>query len=242
MATSNQGERVASEGAQGRTERLFQPPRGSREKLGFALGMLGCFAIGAGFYGAALAAEAVAGSGIALGAGAACILVSVLLAFRRGPGPVRVGELGVIYGDPSEVPRLRWCDVRRLRLSADALELEPKEGRTLRVPLPAHGAAAARILAEASQRIGDRVDVSPKAHERLPSLSDGDAERVATVQVQFTGRKCAASGKSITFDSDARLCESCAALYHAQSVPDVCESCGRPLASAAELRARAAAS
>lgn len=198
--------------------------------------MLGSFMLGAGFYGAWVAAEAVSGSAALMAGGALCVALSVWLGSRR-VAEVRVGELGVIYGDPAEVPRLHWCDVRAVRLSAERLELDAQGGKGVSIPLPAYGAAAARIVAEASQRIPDRVDVAPKAHERLPPLREEDGERVAAARLQLAGRKCTASGKSITFESDARLCESCAALYHVSSVPDVCASCRRPLGSAAAARA-----
>jgi hypothetical protein len=104
------------------------------------------------------------------------------------------------------------------------------------VSLVAHGRAAARIVAEAAQRIGARLDLSPRAHERLPALSEQDGEVVPAGRLQLAGRKCLASGVSITFESDARLCDQCAALYHRAHAPAECKSCGRAL-SAADARA-----
>jgi hypothetical protein len=115
----------------------------------------------------------------------------------------------------------------------EELRLETKDG-ALAVPLVPHARAAARILAEASLRIGARVDVSPRAHERLPPLTEHDAELVPLGRLQLAGRKCTASGTSITFESDARLCENCAALYHVSHAPVTCLRCERPLQSARE--------
>jgi hypothetical protein len=129
-----------------RVERLFVPQSGSRSKLAFGLGMLGCALLGAGVYAALLAQQPVA---------------------------------------------------------------------------------------EASRRIPSRVDISPKAHERLPRLVDAEGVVVPATRLQLAGQKCSASGVSITFESDARLCANCAALYHVQHVPAACLRCERPLAQAA---------
>lgn len=219
-----------------RVERQFQPRPPSSAKVVLGLGFLGSAALGAGVFGLFLAPSGVPGASALLLGGALGLIVA--LYGRREVPPVRVGELGVTFGDPLEAARLAWCDVRAVRIAGDALRLETA-GAPLDVPLAAHGKAAARILAEASKRIGERVDVSPKAHERLPPLLEDDAEMVPALRLQLAGRRCAASGKSITFESDARLCPNCAALYHASHVPATCTSCQRPLGGSAGSAARA---
>lgn len=235
MSTTRHSEGAAAAHAKGHRERLFRALPSSAAKLQLGLGFLGSAALGAGFYGAWLAEEPVAFSGILLLAGAICIALSFVNWGRRA-AEVRVGPLGVISGDPAEARRLPWCDVLRVRVTPDALELEASGDRRVSVPLPAHAAAAARILAEASVRIPERVDVSPKAHERLPPLREDDAEQVAAARLQLAGRRCAVSGKSITLERDARLCDNCAALYHVERVPLTCASCQKPL-QATEARA-----
>ena len=211
------------------------PQSGAASKLALALGMLGCAALGAGVYGALLAPQPGAAGWVLFVSG----IVGVAVAFAvvpKEPPPVRVGELGVLVGEPAEARRLHWYEITRLHVVGDDLRLEASEG-TVVLPLAAHARAAARVLAEAAQRIGARVDVSPKAHERLPRLSDADAARVPAARLQLAGRKCLASGASITFESDARLCENCAALYHQAHVPAACLRCERPLAAGAAARA-----
>jgi hypothetical protein len=230
------GKAGAADGA--RVERHFQARPPSSAKVVLGLGFLGSAALGAGVAGLWLAPSVVPGAS-ALLAGGALGLIVALYGGREVP-PVRVGELGVTFGDPAEATRLAWCDVRAVRIAGDALRLETA-GAPVAVPLGAHGRAAARILAEASKRIGERVDVSPKAHERLPALADSDGEIVPALRLQLAGRRCAASGKSITFESDARLCPNCAALYHAGHVPAECTSCKRPL-GVGEMRAARASS
>jgi hypothetical protein len=214
-----------------RHEWLFYPSAGSASKLTLGVGMLGCAAAGAGVYGLWLAPQVVSAAwplligGLVLAAGASFV-------GPKEPPPVRVGELGILLGDPAEAHRLPWYEVDGVRIVGDELRLDSKL-QSVVLPLAVHGAAAARIVAEASQRIPTKVDISPKAHERVPRLADADGERVPAARLQLTGQRCAASGVSITFESDARLCPNCAALYHASHVPAACVRCERSLAQAA---------
>jgi hypothetical protein len=221
-----------------RSERLFYPSSGSASKLVLGVGMLGCAAAGAGVYGAWLAPQAVSAAwplligGLVLAAGASFV-------GTKEPVPVRVGEFGVIVGDPAEARRLHWHEIDAVRISGEELRLDSKvEGVVL--PLAAHGAAVARIVAEASQRIPAKVDISPKAHERLPRLAAAEGEEVPAVRLQLAGQRCAASGIGITFESDARLCPNCAALYHVGHVPAACLRCERPLAQGASAQGASA--
>lgn len=210
-----------------RVERLYLPQAGSRSKLALGLGMLGCAALGAGVYGAWLARQPVGAAWPLLIGGLAAAAVAYFLTPAEAP-PVRVGELGVIVGDPAEARRLYWHEIGGVRIAADELRIESSE-QALALPLAAHAGAAARIVAEASRRIPSRVDISPKAHERLPRLVDAEGVVVPAARLQLAGQKCAASGTSITFESDARLCANCAAFYHVQHVPAACLRCERPL-------------
>lgn len=192
--------------------------------------MLGCAALGAGVYGAWLAPSTVALAWLLLLGGVVLALGAAFASFDKAP-PVRVGELGVLVGDPAEARRLAWHELGSVRIVGDELRLESSElrGGALALPLAVHARAAARIVAEASQRIAARVDISPKAHERLPQLAAAEGEQVPAARPQLAGQRCAASGASITFESDARWCQNCAALYHATHVPPACLRCDRPL-------------
>jgi hypothetical protein len=132
-----------------------------------------------------------------------------------------------MLGDPPEARRVHWCDIDALRVVGDDLQLQTPDG-PVNLPLARHAHAITRILAEASLRVPTRVDVAPKAHERLPALSEADGELVPAGRLQLAGRKCMASGKSITFESDARLCANCAAIYHVSQAPAECLRCQRP--------------
>jgi hypothetical protein len=210
-----------------RFERLFLPSPGSASKLGLGLGMLGCALSGAGVYGSWLAPHPPSASPALLIGG---LVVAALAAFiaPKAPPPVRVGELGVIVGDPAEARRLYWHEIDAVRIDGDSLLLSSKQ-TPVSLSLVEHARAAARLIAEASQRIAARVDISPRAHERLPRLADAEGQRVPAARLQLTGQRCAASDTVITFESDARLCANCAALYHVNHVPAACVRCDRPL-------------
>jgi hypothetical protein len=210
-----------------RVERLFLPRPGTNGRVATLLAALGCAALGAGVFGSWIAASPIAGSGLLLLGGLVLGGAAFWLVQRR-PAPIRVGSLGITLGDPAEAPRWAWCDIRRVGVEGEQLRIETSAA-PLFIPLAAHGPAAARILAEAALRIADRVEVSPRAQERVPSLVDTEGAIVIAGRLQIAGRKCLASGVSLTFESDARLCENCAALYHRQHAPAECMCCGRPL-------------
>jgi hypothetical protein len=224
---------VTAAAAGERAERLYSPRSGASSKLALAVGMLGCAALGAGVYGAWLAPHPVSAAWPLLIGGVVALAAAALAGSRAAPA-VRVGELGVIVGDPAEARRLYWYEVSAIRIAGESLHVESMPGAgtsPLVLSLREHARAAARIVAEASRRIGARVDISPKAHERLPRLEDAEGELVPPARLQLAGQKCAASGTSITFESDARLCDNCAAPYHKEHVPAVCVRCERPLSS-----------
>jgi hypothetical protein len=218
-------------------ERQFSPPPSLASRVGLGLVALGCAALGAAVYGLWLAPDPVAGSGWILGAGALLGGLGAGLGARRAP-LLRVGPFGITLGDPRELPRVPWCDMQRIHVAGEALRIETAHG-SFDLPFTAYGPAIARILAEAAARIGERVDVSPRAHERLPALSETAGEIVPAGRLQVAGRKCLASGSSLTFETDARWCDNCAALYHRQHLPVTCASCGRPLSGSAASAARA---
>jgi hypothetical protein len=208
-------------------ERRFSALQSRSSHIGIGLIGLGCAGFGAAFFGLAIAREPIPGSGWILLGGVLVAALGIGLRLREPPA-VRVGARGITVGDPADAQCLPWCDVQRIHVEGSELHIDSPRG-PLRLSLAAHGRAAARIVAEAAQRIGSRLELSPRAHERLPALAEGDGEIVVAGRLQVAGRRCLASGTSITFESDARLCDQCAALYHRQHVPAECKSCGRKL-------------
>jgi hypothetical protein len=212
-------------------ERRFVALSSRGDQLGIGLSALGCAALGAAVFGLWLAREPISGSGWLLLGGVLVAGLGLGLWLREPPA-VRVGPRGITIGDPREAQCLPWCDMQRIFVEGSELRISTARG-SARLSLATQGRAAARIVAEAAQRIGARLELSPRAHARLPALAESDGEIVPAGRLQLAGRKCLASGTSITFESDARLCDQCAALYHRQHLPAECKSCGRPLTAAA---------
>jgi hypothetical protein len=191
------------------------------------VGLVGSAALGAGVFGLWIADAPLPGARALGWIGLGAVVASVLVTPARSPS-VRVGPVGVTVGEAGDEQRVAWCDVQSVRIREGRLEIA-REGGSLSVPLRSHAAAAARIVAEAALRIGDRVDISPADHERLPKLRDDDATLVPVPTLQLAGRRCLQSGNPITFESDARPCDNCGALYHRSHAPSECQSCSRSL-------------
>jgi hypothetical protein len=71
--------------------------------------------------------------------------------------------------------------------------------------------------------------VKRDAVEGLPAPRDDDGELLSVEGAQVAGRTCAASGKTIAFERDARLCPQCTQVYLKDKVPKKCLTCGAEL-------------
>ena len=95
--------------------------------------------------------------------------------------------------------------------------------------------AASWIVKEARARLEDVVDVPENV--TLAEAVDDPADVMAMDPLQVVGRRCAKSGRSISYEPDARVCTRCERVYHKDSVPKRCE-CG---ASLSHLRSQKSA-
>jgi hypothetical protein len=69
------------------------------------------------------------------------------------------------------------------------------------------------------------MDVRREALNDLPEPKETDGELVPVEALQVAGRQCAKTGKTISFERDARLCPRCAQVYHHTGVPKKCVTC-----------------
>jgi len=69
----------------------------------------------------------------------------------------------------------------------------------------------------------------PDAVSGLPETSAADGEILVLDAVQVVGSHCAASGRVIAYEPDARVCPKCELVYHKSTVPEECR-CGASLA------------
>jgi hypothetical protein len=212
-------------------ERRFLPDATRSSKISVGAGMAGALALGAGVYGQFIR-EPQLPYGQYLVAGGALVLGAALWFSDSGGHPVRVGDAGVAIERGTELTRLPWCDMDRIAIERGKLLLEGKEV-SLSIPVEPHRIATSWILKEAISRVPDAMDVKQSESEALPEPKEDDGELVKLENVQIAGRHCAASDKPISFERDARLCPTCAQVYHRDHVPKKCVTCGDTIAESA---------
>lgn len=146
-----------------------------------------------------------------------------------GEPPLRVGDGGLAI-DRAGVRRMPWYSVERVLFSEAAVRVTGKDeaGATMTVvaTLLSHPQAAAWIVKEARERVPQTVDLSPEV--TLPEVRASAGETLPLDPPQVVGKHCAASGKVIAYEPDARLCPRCERCFHKAHVPESCE-CGAPL-------------
>lgn len=210
-----------------RRERRFVPEATGTTKAGLVALLLGGALLGAGLYGQWIREEPLEYAPYLLSAGALAMAVGLWFGDAR-TGPVRVGDAGVAVEHGDEVRRVVWCDVERVTLERGTLLVKSKE-TTLSLPVSAHRLAIAWILAEGGRRVPDVFQAKRADLADLPETRESDGEQVTVEALQVTGRACAESGKPIAFERDARLCPTCAQVYHREHVPKTCVTCGEAL-------------
>ncbi len=214
-----------------RKERRFEPEPTYASRASIGGGMLGALVLGAGVYSQWLSDNPRAVAPYLFGVGAAS-LGAALWFGDAGALPVRVGDAGVAIEKGTELARLSWCDMERVFTERGELVAKGKE-LTLRIPIAAHRTAVAWILSEGTQRLPAVMDVKRQSLQGLPEPKDNDGDFVTIEGLQVAGRQCAASGKPISFERDARLCPVCAQVYLRDQLPKKCVTCDAELGTRA---------
>jgi hypothetical protein len=214
-----------------RKERRFSPEQTYSSNAAVGVGMLGALAAGAGVWGQWISDNPPAYAPYLFGAGALA-LGAALWFGDAGAVPVRIGDAGIALERGSELTRLAWCDLETVEVVGKQLVAKSKS-TTFSIPIAAHPKAVAWILAEGTRRVPEAMNVKKSDLAGLPEPKDLDGELVPLEGVQITGRHCAASGKPIAFERDARLCPNCAQVYLKDAVPKKCVTCERDLGSGA---------
>lgn len=190
---------------------------------------LGAALAGAGVYAQWLRPEETGPHKLApymLAAGAA-LLIAIAFFGQLATKPIRVGDVGVaLEKDPGEIERIPWNRITRVTLQPTALSVQAS-GTFITVSLSAHPQAAARILAEAKERIPERVD--EVSGDKLEKLDPSAGELMTLDPPQAAGLRCKSSDKLIAFEKDARFCGRCGEVYHKDGVPKRCVTCDAPL-------------
>jgi len=214
-----------------RRERRFTPRQTQTSWAAVAAGALGAAGLGAGVYGQWISDPPHSYAPYIV-TGGALVLADALWFGDSSAVPVRVGDAGIAIEKGKELVRLPWCDIERV--SVDRGQLVARgEGLTLTIPVNAHRTAVAWLLKEGVRRVPEAMDVKGSVVDGLPKPGEGDGEVLTIEDLQVAGRECAASGETISFERDARLCHTCGQVYHKAHVPKRCVTCDESLSGQA---------
>jgi hypothetical protein len=224
-----------------RRERRFDPQGSTNARIVYLVGAIGAIAMGAGAWGqfGALVHEGgpepLKFAPYILAVGALLVGGAIWIGTSGDPA-IRVGDAGLAV-EKGGVRRMPWYEVERIEWREETVRVTGKDdmgiAMTIAAKLKSHPQAAAWIVKEARERIPAVVDVPEDASLPDPRASAG--ESLALEPPQVVGRHCAASGKVIAFEPDARLCPRCERVFYKTSVPATCD-CG---ASLVELQTQA---
>jgi hypothetical protein len=222
-----------------RRERRFEPRAGASPSLVYLVGAVGALAMGAGAWGqfAPLwregGPEPLKAAPYVLAFGALLVGIAIWIGTSAEPA-LRVGDGGVAV-EKGGIRRMPWNAVERIDLASRVLRVAGKDDNgsamVITASLSTHEQAAAWIVREAVERVPNVVDVPKEAGLPDPLASAGELLPLEPPQV--VGKHCAASGKVIAYEPDARICPRCERVYHKAHVPDDC-ACGASLASLRE--------
>ena len=227
-----------------RTERRFIAQSSHNSWLVRILGGLGATTLGAGTWGytyghAFEADEKLKPIPAYLIAGGAVLTGATIWLGTSSEMPLRVGDPGIAM-ERGEVRRMPWFGVSQITFESGNLAIvvtgkdESGSAWTFKVPLNAHAEAVGWLVKEALDRIPKLVDIPDRVLEGLPSANPHAGMMVELEPLQVVGKKDAVTGKTISYEPDARVCTRCERVYFKRTVPKKCK-CGCLLT---ELRAQ----
>ncbi len=155
---------------------------------------------------------------------AGAVLVAIALWFGTSGEPaLRVGDAGIAT-EKGGLHRMPWYAVESILWRDGAVRASGKDdlgvATTIVASLASHPQAAAWMVKEGRQRLPGVVDVP--ADVTLPAVREDAGETIALQPPQVVGKHCAASGKVIAYEPDARICGRCERVYHIAHVPESC--------------------
>lgn len=137
---------------------------------------------------------------------------------------VAVGDAGIAVEDGRNTTRLPWHAIRTIRIQGDRFSVEG-EGKKLSFSVVKNRRAAAEALQEAAERVPQVLDVKKEIAQTLPRTEASAIPLEEVQHDQVAGLRCAASGKLIALEEDARLCARCGQIYEQTQLPERCKSC-----------------
>lgn len=227
-----------------RQERRFVAQSAHNSWLVRVLGGLGGATLGAGAwaytYGHAFEAdEKLKPIPSYLIAGGAVLTGATIWLGTSSEMPLRVGAPGIAM-ERGETRRMPWWGVSQITWESGNLSLvvagkdESGASWTFKVPVKSHAEAVGWLVKEALDRIPKVVDIPDRVLEGLPSANVHAGMKIDLEPLQVVGKKDAITGKTISYEPDARVCARCERVYFKRTVPKKCK-CGNSLL---ELRAQ----
>jgi hypothetical protein len=221
-----------------RQERRFVAQSAFNPWLVRILGGLGATALGAGTWGyvyghAFEADEKLKPIPSYLIAAGAVLTGATIWVGTSSETPLRVGAPGIAM-EKGEVRRMPWSNVSQISWESGNLALvvagkdESGSPWTFKVPVKAHPEAAGWIVKEALDRVPKVVDISDLVLGKLPGANPHAGMVIDLEPLQVVGKKDAISGKTISYEPDARVCPRCERVYFKRTVPKRCK-CGNSL-------------
>jgi hypothetical protein len=211
-----------------RRERRLLPRASASLSVVYLVGAVGSMAMGAGAwaqFGALLrdgAPEPLKYAPYILAAGALLVGIAIWIGTSNEP-PLRVGDGGLAV-EKGGVRRMPWYAIDNVEWRAEGVRVTGKDdagaAMALTASLANHPQAGAWIVREARERVPGVVHVPDDAPLPPPQASAG--EMLALEPPQVVGKHCAASGKVIAYEPDARVCPKCERVYHKAHVPETC--------------------
>jgi hypothetical protein len=217
-----------------RRERRFEPQANARPGLVYLLGAIGAAAMGAGAWEqfgplfSDAGPEPLKLGPYVLTAGAALAGAAIWIGTSGEPF-LRVGDGGLAV-EKGGVRRMPWHAIDQIEWRDEAVRVTGNDdagaAMSIAASLRTHAQAASWIVKEARARVPGVVQVP--LDSTLPEARDDAGEGLALDPPQVVGRHCAASGKVISYEPDARVCPRCERVYHKAHVPEAC-ACGASL-------------
>ena len=221
-----------------RQERRFVPQAASGARVVWGLGWFSGLVLGAGAWGYLYARSFAeddklrAVPSYLVAAGAVLMGVAIWIG-TSSEAPVRVGDPGIAI-EKGELRRMAWWAVEKIAIEASAALVvtgkdEANVDWSLRLPLSTHADAIGWILREARERIPRRVEIPESEIDGLAPTAEHAGQLLDLEPLQVVGKRCAATGKTISYEPDARVCTRCERVYAKSEVPKKCK-CGNSLA------------
>lgn len=222
-----------------RTERRFISQASTNVTIVRAIGAISALLLGAGvwayFYGQSFAADEKLKQipAYLIAAGAVLMGVTIWIGTSSEP-PVRVGDPGIAL-EKGELRRMAWWAVEKITFESGSLALvvtgkdESNVDWTFKLSMKSHAEAIGWLVKEALERIPRRVDIGESVLDALPGASEYGGQKIELEPLQVVGKRCAITGKTISYEPDARTCPRCERVYQKDAVPKKCK-CGNALA------------